>query len=122
MFQEIKPDEFCYKSKEYGKEAMKEITFFYGNFSQTCCNITVNNEDYEIFRREEFKFPGSVSDPLKSLLRNCFGEKTVRRIVSFHPDAIFYEYLGTESFVDHGQPNPEGIFILKFEMALACKS
>ncbi|MFW9996632.1 MAG: hypothetical protein ACFFD4_31605 [Candidatus Odinarchaeota archaeon] len=121
MIKKVSHEEFYFKNEELGFEALNGIEIYYGNFSQTVNTIKIHGITYEIFHRETVELPGSVKNPLYTLLKRVLSVKTVRKIQSLHPDAVLYEFLGTERLVDPEEPNPEGIFILKFEMALAVK-
>jgi len=117
--EELSLNKFCF-TNESERDKLKNITIFYGNFHQSEDRFAVKGTDYEIFRRDTITIMGSVGNPLRALTKKCLSERTVRRIKSYAPDVILYEFLGTEKLIDNAQPNPMGLFVLKFERALGC--
>ncbi|MFW9992620.1 MAG: hypothetical protein ACFFD4_11285 [Candidatus Odinarchaeota archaeon] len=121
IIEKVPLSKFCFENEKTGREALKDVIIYYGNFHQEENDITLDGMNYEIFRREPVKIVGSVGTPIRALMKKCLSEKTVKRIKAFHPDIILYEFIGTEKFVDDQEVNPQGLFVLVFERALAAK-
>ncbi|MHA2294889.1 MAG: hypothetical protein ACXAEU_01085 [Candidatus Hodarchaeales archaeon] len=121
MIKKVPLREFCFENEETGPGLLKKVQIYYGNFEQSKDDVEIEGTRYEIFHRDTLKFPGSVSKPFRALTRKCLSEKTIKRIKAFHPDAILYEFIGTEKLVDDKEPNPQGMFVLLFERALAAE-
>ncbi|MFW9992598.1 MAG: hypothetical protein ACFFD4_11175 [Candidatus Odinarchaeota archaeon] len=120
MLKKIRPEEFRFGNTEISPDALDGIEFYYGNYPQKDAYLQINGSTYRIYHREIVKLIGSVGNPLHALL-NQMNEKTIENLQSSFPDAVFYKFLGIETLVDYHQPNPEGLFVLKYELALAAR-
>ncbi|MHA2296473.1 MAG: hypothetical protein ACXAEU_00685 [Candidatus Hodarchaeales archaeon] len=122
MLKRIPISEFCCDDEQSLHKTLRDIDFYYGLYKQDENNaVRIEGIRYEIRERGTMMLIGSVSDPLNTLVRNCMTKNKVDNIKRMAPDAVLYKFTGTESFLDSDQPNPQGMFVLKFEMALAFK-
>ncbi|MHA1449899.1 MAG: hypothetical protein ACTSP4_10815 [Candidatus Hodarchaeales archaeon] len=93
------------------------ILMYYGNFSSHENIFELDGTEYHIYHREICEFIGSVRDPIKTLVKCCLIDKNHEHL---QPDCIvLFKYIGRENILNFNTLNPQGIFMLKYELAFA---